>query len=161
MADYGTTTEVEALTRRYTNGGKFDTQSNPTNTQVDNWLDQLSSVLNTLLAGEGFAIPIADGIVKPMIDAIAVGYTRDLVEYANSAGRFYEDKTLKGGNVLNWITKDLIEWVDMTANGMEAAGATRTRTLLSGIFTKWRNSDGDIIEPLFNESDFGVPRPTS
>ncbi len=161
MADYGTVAEVEALTKRYTNSGSFDGTTNPTSTQIGNFLVQLSSNLNVLLAGEGFTIPISSSVVKPMIDNIVVIYARDMVEFANSAGRFFTDKRLKSGNIMRWIGMDLAEWIENNANGLEAAGAARSQTLAGGILAKTVDSDGNTIEPFFDTSGFGVRRPTS
>lgn len=155
MADYSTVEEVESLTKRYTSSGSFGDSTNPTATEVEVFLTWLSAAINILLASKGFAVPVTSTIVKPLLDGIVTGYAKDLVEAANSAGRFYTDKNLRGGNPFTVINLELAKWVDLNAKGIDESGADRTMTLIGGILYKGENDDGIEIEPLFQRDHFG------
>ena len=53
---YGTVANVAALTRRYTTAGSYGATTNPTETTVEGWIDQVSATLNVVLAAAGFSI---------------------------------------------------------------------------------------------------------
>ncbi|GAG99221.1 unnamed protein product, partial [marine sediment metagenome] len=61
---YGSANGVAAFVPLYTNAGVFDTSTNPTKTIVESWLDQVSSIANGSLSGEGFSIPVTQSDVR-------------------------------------------------------------------------------------------------
>lgn len=158
MADYGSVPDVASLTKKYTNSGSFDGTTNPTTTQIGTMLTWLSATINVLLAGKGFVVPVVSTVVKPMLDGIVVGYAKDLVEAANSAGRFFTDKNLRGGNPFTIINKELAMWIDSQAKGIDEAGADRTFTLTSGVMVKDLDDSGNTVEPIFQVEDYGNQR---
>jgi hypothetical protein len=152
---YGAAADVAALTRRFTNAGSYDTTTTPTLTQVEGWIDQISAILNVLLAEQGFAIPITDADIVLMLKNFVTTQVADLCNYANSAGRFFSEKGLKTGP---WsaIQKEAAEFIEQHAAGIENLGATRTTSGLDAL-AFWETDDaGDEIEPMFSRKQFGT-----
>jgi hypothetical protein len=152
---YGAGTDVAALTKRFTNAGSYDTTTTPTLAQVEGWIDQISAILNVLLAEQGFAIPATDADVVLMLKGFVVSQVADLCNYANSAGRFFSERGLKTGP---WaaIQKDAADFIEQHASGIEALGATRTTDGLGALAFRETDDAGDAIEPLFARKQFGT-----
>jgi len=73
---------------------------------------------------------------------------------ANSAGRFMDQKALRGRSVPQTIDEDLRQFVMDQAEGLEMLGATRTRTLTWGLSFRETNAAGKQIVPMFQRDDF-------
>lgn len=154
---YGSVAEVAALTRRYANSsGAYDTTTKPTMAQVEKFLDRMSAALNTLLAKEGFAIPISQDDAKLLCDEIVVECAVELCNIANSTGRFFTDKALSAGkSPLNTLLSEMAAWLEANAAGLEALGADRSRSLLDGIAFRGSDNSGDAVPPLFPREAYG------
>jgi hypothetical protein len=89
MADYGTVEDVASLTPRYASSdGNFDGTTRPSYAAVTTFLNQVSAMVNSILAEEGFTVPITDTSVTPMFDAFVNQEVAELVEGVNGSGRF-------------------------------------------------------------------------
>ena len=148
---YGTVAEVAALVRVYTNAGSFDTTTHPTEAQVKKFIDRISAILNALLAEAGFSIPVTQADCVLVLDHFVVEEVADLCEAANRSGRFYmPESQLRGRGRFRVILSDAKVFIEVHAEGFEALGATRSRTLTYGLGF-WRQDDaGDDIEPIFS-----------
>ena len=145
---YGSVAEVEALVKRYTASGTFTTGTHPTLAQVEGFIDNVSGVLNVLLAEQGFSIPISQADAKLALDLFVVEEAAALCEAANSSGRFFTDEARAAGT-FKMIQKDAEEFISSHAEGLEQLGADRTRHLTYGL-DYWSESDaGDDMEPVF------------
>ncbi|HUT19341.1 MAG TPA: hypothetical protein VM366_09280, partial [Anaerolineae bacterium] len=107
---YGSTDEVEALCKRYTNAGTFGTSTNPTAIQVESMIDRVSGILNLLLAEAGFATPVSQADAKLALDDFVVNQVVQLVGAANSHGIYAPGsealrKTTPGQIILNEATE--------------------------------------------------------
>jgi hypothetical protein len=86
---YGSTDGVAALTPRYANAsGVFDATTRPILTTVEGLIDQLSGILNTMLAEQGFTIPISQTTCKLALDMFVNEEAAAVVEGINGSGRF-------------------------------------------------------------------------
>lgn len=148
---YGAGTDVAALTPRFTNAGTYDGTTRPTLTQVEGWIDQVSSILNVLLAEQSFSIPVSQSDVKLMLKTFVATEVADLCNYANSAGRFFQNQQFTTGP---WqaIQKEAADFIAAHANGIEALGATRTHAGLKGLAWRDTEDNGETLSPQF---DFG------
>jgi hypothetical protein len=151
---YGAATDVAALTKRFTDAGSYTTSTTPTLAQVENWIDQISAILNVLLAEQGFSIPITNPTTVLMLKSFVTTQVADLCNYANSAGRFFSEKGLKTGP---WaaIQKDAAEFIAEHASGIEKLGATRTTSGLDALEFRETDDAGNDIEPMFARKQFG------
>jgi hypothetical protein len=153
---YGSPDEVAALTQRFTdpNTHLFTPTTRPTLAQVEEFIDRVSGILNVLLAGQGFSIPITQSDARLALAQFVVTECADLVNYANSAGRFFTEKNL-GSSPWHAILKDAEEFISQNASGFEALGAIRVRSAVIGLKATTRNDAGDVIEPFFDRKQFG------
>jgi hypothetical protein len=157
---YGTVAGVAAFCRIYTNAGSFDGTTIPTLTQVEGFIDQTSALLNSSLAGQGFAIPIVQADAKLACDGIVNQLVSDLSHAANTAGRFFSERSLAGGlSVWAQVRKEIDEWVSDSATGLSALGASRR--VESALTIGFRDGDdnGDAVEPIFARDQYGSDRP--
>jgi hypothetical protein len=153
---YGTEAGVAVLCRRFTNAGSFDTTTNPLVATVTGWLAQVSSLLDVALATEGFAVPITAATITPMLSILVNVETCDLVNAANSAGRFYTEKALEFGiSPMNVIRKDILAWVSDNAAGLVAMGAVRSVPDAGQVAYRDVDDDGNEIDPLFQRHSWG------
>jgi hypothetical protein len=153
---YGSVDGVAALTKRFTNNGSFDTTTTPTLTHVEGFIDAVSATLNMALAGEGFAIPVSQATAKAALDSVVVEAASDLVQAANSTGRFFTEKALERGvSPLRAVRRELAEWVESQINGFSALGVSRNTGTTSGILSRESDEDSNEVSPLFTRKGFG------
>ncbi len=85
-----------------------------------------------------------------MVEVVA-----DLCHAANSTGRFFTKAALERGvSPMRAIRKELAEWVEDQADGLELLGATRTRSLTAGILCRDTDEAGDATFPIFQRDGF-------
>jgi len=155
---YGTVAEVGALTPLYATatGTTYDATTRPTITQVEKFIDRVSAIVNVLLAEAGFAVPVTQADAKLALDEFVVMQAAHLAAYANGAGPF-----VSGGEEMRYttptrvITKDAELFIADHADGFEALGATRIRTLTYGLECRTQTADGDDIHPPFSRWQAG------
>ena len=151
---YGTVEEVGALTPRFTNNGAYDGSTRPTLAQVESWINRVSSTLNIVLAENGFRIPVTQSDCALTLALFVATEVADLCNYANSAGRFFQNQNYTTGP---WqaIQKEAADFIAKHATGFEKLGATRTTLGLNGLDARITDDDGDALEPMFTRAQFG------
>ena len=156
---YGSLAGVAALAKVYTDNGEFtdsacldclqDLETNPTKSEVTTWLDQVSSMMDIALAGEGFVIPITNATAILSIAMIVNQYVADLVKSANNTGRFATERARENGiEPMITIEKNVRAWANNNAGGLAAAGAERQGTPGDQILTRTNT-------PIFSRKAFG------
>jgi len=156
---YGSLAGVAALSKAFTDNGEFtmedclnclqEIHTNPTRTEVETWLDQVSASMDIALAGEGFVVPVVNETAKKSIDMIVNQYVADLVKAANNTGRFATERARESGiEPMITIEKNIRSWANNNASGMEAAGARRIEVPGNRILTKENH-------PIFQREGFG------
>lgn len=150
---YGTGSDVAALTPRFTNNGVYDTTTRPTLAQVEAWVDRVSAALNILLAEQNFHIPVTQADCKLMLALFVSTEVADLCNYANSAGRFFQNQNYVTGP---WqaIQKEAADFIAKHAEGFEKLGAARTAAGLNGLDARITDDAGNSIEPFFTRTQF-------
>ena len=154
---YGSIAGVAALTPHHqSKAASFDDTTVPTSIQVATYLDQISAILDTMLAGEGFAIPVTDTEAKRVLDIFANQEVASIVEGINGAGRF-GPAVGRGTPKGRWsvVFTDASDFIKNWAVGLERLGATRTYDLSSGIGYRDTDEGGDDTFPLFQRDGFG------
>jgi len=156
---YGSAADVAALTDLYTDATtKLYTSSTiPTLNQVENWINEISALINTALAGAGFIIPINQVDAVLAIKGFVIEAATDLAHAANSAGRYFTDTALERGITPRAaIRKSVLEWVETFADGLDALGASRSSTTGAGeIGFRSADNSGNATFPLFQREAFG------
>lgn len=155
---YGDTGEIAALVPRYGNGsGIFDATTRPTLLQVESLTDQVSAVMNSILAGAGFSIPVSDADAKLMLDLFVNQEVAALAEGINGSGRFGPTGGGKQGTGSRFalILTDVQAFVKANATGLERLGATRTYDPIAGISFRSVDEGGSDTAPIFQRSAFG------
>jgi len=156
---YGSQAGVAALSKQWTDDGVFSDEgcldclqvleTNPTRTEVDSWLDQISGAMDTALAGEGFVTPVTHAAALKSINMIVNQYVADLVKYANNTGRFATSQARESGiEPLITIEKNIRGWAHSNAGGLEAQGVPRIAAPGNTIFSK-------DSTPIFARNAFG------
>ena len=153
---YGSVAGVAALAGIYTDDGDFKTTTRPAIATVESWIDNVSGIMNALLAEAGFAIPITQTDSVLMLDASVEEAVADLCHYANGAGRFYSERMIERGySTMQIITRDFAAWLESHAVGLENLGATRTTSKVGAVGYRASDEDGNEVDPLFTRRGFG------
>lgn len=133
MADYGDAgvNGVSGMTKPYANNtGVYDTTTNPTLAQVENWLDEISAALNMQLGNAYFVTPITAVSVKPSLDVFANQQVAKLIELIirKRASRGPSGNNVQGSTFE--LTQDVGMFVMENARGFESNGAVRNSQMV-------------------------------
>lgn len=133
---YSSVEQVAALSGMWTRAGEFFDEdedalppvqsTQPSLTQVDTWLDQVSAQMDLALAQHWFVTPIDEisaGSAFMAVSAYVSQLVADLVHAANSSGRFFTDRAVERGiTPMQQILSDLETWVNTNETGFVAMG---------------------------------------
>lgn len=158
---YGDVSDVAALTKRYTTNGSYTDSTNPTTAQVTAWLTQISAIMDLALAENGFATPVTETNVVNALKPFVVGLVVDHCHWANSAGRFFSTKELRGKSPFQIVLDEIRMYVVEMAAGLEALGALRsTAAMTDGLDVRTLDDWGNEYDSMFKQRDFNWnPRP--
>jgi len=162
---YGSLAEVAAMVGRYTSSGSFTTSTRPTQAEVQRFLERVSALLNTLLATEGFSIPVTQADAKLALDDFVVNHVVQLCHAANGAGPYAPgSEELRGAGSagraggrtpMKVILDEAKEFVELYSAGLEALGATRTRSAMGNLECRTSDDAGDELVPMFQREMIG------
>lgn len=155
MANYSATTEVAALTPRYANGADYDATTRPLKTSVTLYLEQVSGIVDSMLATEGFTVPVTETASALAIDMFVSQEVASICEGINGSGRFGPSKKSTRGSRFAIILEDVQSFIKANATGFELMGAARPRTVASGIGARTTDASGDDTFPIFQREGFG------
>lgn len=123
---YGTAANVAAMVPRYASNGVFGSDTRPTLTQVETWINQTSSTVNVILSDLQFTIPITQADCVEMLASLVTSACADRAEYANRSGRFFTDTAIENGiSIERTLRKEIADWLTAHADGMANLGAER------------------------------------
>jgi hypothetical protein len=154
---YGDTDEVAALTpRNASTAGTFDLTTRPPLTEVESLCDQVSALLNSILAQNGFSIPVTDTDAVLMLDYFVNEEVAAIVEGINGSGRF-GPTAKRGGSRGRFalVVEDVQNFIEGNAIGLERLGATRTYDPIAGISYRATDEGGNAVSPIFQRKAFG------
>ncbi len=155
---YGSVSGIASLVPRWARatGGTFDTTTRPTLTDVAAWLEQVSAVMDIMLATEGFAIPITTpATVVATLDLFVNQEVASMCDGVNSSGRFGPLPSKGGTFQREIITGDIKKFIEDFAAGLALAGASRTLTTGSQIGYRGTDNAGNATAPIFQRTGFG------
>jgi len=158
MSDYGTLAGVGSLVPLWSGDDHdFAATTNPAAATVTRLLEQISGVVNSVLAEHGFTTPIAtpadvnaalDGFVDQEVAAIVAGL--------RGSGRFgASSKSLAKQGYMGMISKDVADFVELSKTGFEQLGSARSRDSAEGIGALTSDASGDEVVPLFQREAYG------
>jgi hypothetical protein len=148
---YGSMQEVEALAVRYTDERRFTAATTPSREQVETFIDRVSAIINVALAQAGFAIPVTQADAASALGDFVVDHVVQLCHAVNGAGPYAPgSENLRGRRPRAAILQEAFDFVEDMAAGLEALGATRTRTLTSGLSCREQDAAGDDLVPPFH-----------
>lgn len=98
--------------------------TNPSLTEVNSWLSDVSGQVNLALENVGFIMPV-EALVSPnaykAVSLYVVSLVADLCHFKNSSGRFFTEKLIERGiTPMTAILKDLEGWASMNERGFIA-----------------------------------------
>src|SRR3990167_8798613 len=153
---YGTTVGAAALVPRWASNGDFTTMTRPTLTQVESWIDQVSGIVNAMLAEAGFTIPVTDDDVKDALDLFVNQEVAAMADGVNGSGKFGPTaKAVGKQGRFNILMQDVKDFVSMNATGFERLGASRPYSSTEGIGFRDTDEAGDDTHPIFQRKAFG------
>lgn len=154
---YGSVSSVAGFCTVYTISGSFTTATIPTLANVESMIDQTSALLNLSLSAQGFAIPVTQATAKLACDSVVNQLVSDLAHAANSAGRFFSERSLTGGlSVWAQVRKEIDDWVAQSSTGLAALGAARVSESQMTIGFRDGDDNGNAVEPLFTRDQYGT-----
>lgn len=126
---YGSAAGVGGLSALWSDSGTFTTSTRPTLAQVNTWLDEVSALVDTALADEGFTVPVTVAGVVKELDLLVNGIVKDLCDYSHGAGRFFSERAIDAGiSPFITIDKEVHAWVQRKSVGFENQGVPKSET---------------------------------
>lgn len=156
-SSYGTLAGVGVLVPRFSGNGAFAATTRPALASVENWIDQVSAMMNGMLAQEGFAIPVADADAVNICLGFVEAEVAAMVNGVNGSGRFGPTAKEKGNKRGRYaiLLDDVKAFIEGNAYGLESLGATRTNHVTSGIGYRDTDESGNETFPIFQRKGFG------
>jgi len=85
---YGSATGIAVRVPRWSNGGTFDGTTNPTLTQAEGLIDEVSALINVHLQELDFDIPISQADAKLIMDMFVNDEVSSIILGIHGSGRF-------------------------------------------------------------------------
>jgi len=154
---YGLATGVASYVPRYANASAtFDnTTTRPKLTQIETFIDQISSLVNAILASNGFHTPIAQADVKLAITIFVEQEVAAIAEGINGSGRFGPTTKTPNKSRFQIIMEDISAFILEHADGFENLGAERDQPTGMEILTRGVDAAGKESFPIFQREAFG------
>lgn len=154
---YGSVAGVAAYVFSYTNSsGTFDASTQPTLTQVESWIDEVSGIANSALRMLGFSVPITQADAKLALQGVINQHVADLCHAAHSSGRFFSERALNSRlSTMGMIRSEMADFINDSAAGWEALGASRGSNNKLEIGFRSTDNAGEATFPLFQRKGFG------
>jgi len=153
---YGTAAGVASYVPRYANGSAtFDGTTRPKLTQIESFIDQISSLVNAILASNGFHTPITQADVKLAITIFVEQEVAAIAEGINGSGRFGPTTKTPNKSRFQIIMEDISAFILEHADGFENLGAERDQPTGMEILTRGVDAAGKESFPIFQREAFG------
>lgn len=157
---YGSAAGVAAYTRAYMAGagvaGTYDLNTIPTLPQVEDWIDEVSGIANTGIKAAGFTVPISQVDAVKALRGLVNQQVADLVAFSHGVGRFFSERAQNSSmSAMGFIRKEMMDFINLNADGWEALGATRAASERNEIGYRDTDEAGNETNPIFQRSAFG------
>ena len=160
---YGTVVEVTAYVNHLLDGNAaFNSTSQPTEAQMEKFIDRSSSYVNIALNTHGFTTPVTNSTAVLLLDDWVVNKAVAYAELTKRGAGFSEDEGSRAVG-FNSLAGDAMEFVDENALGLKRLGLTIGHRLSDGLaFTAIDDQDeradpddSSLEQPLFKRGLFG------
>jgi hypothetical protein len=155
---YGSTADVAALVPKWANKATppdFDTTTRPTLAQVENQVNQLSALVNALLAEAGFAIPVTQADAKLALAYFVEEEAAAIVDGINGSGRFGpSSKAMGAKGRFALLVADVQAFIEMNKAGFERLGAVRAFAATAGLAFRATDNQGNDVHPMVSREQF-------
>jgi hypothetical protein len=153
---YGSAPGVASYVPRYANtSATFDTNTRPKLTQIESFIDQISSLVNAILVSNGFHIPITQADAKLAITIFVEQEVAAIAEGINGSGRFGPTTKTPNQSRFQIIMEDISAFILEHADGLENLGAQRDQPSGMEILTRGVDPAGKESFPIFQRNAFG------
>ena len=153
---YGSASGVASYVPRYANGSAtFDANTRPKLAQIESFIDQISSLVNAILASNGFKVPITQADVILSITVFVEQEVAAIAEGINGSGRFGPTTKTPGKSRFQIIMEDISAFILEHADGFENLGAERDQPTGMEILTRGVDAAGKESFPIFQRVAFG------
>ena len=154
---YGSLSQVGALVPRYVNrSGTFDDATRPVVTQVVLFINQVSWMVDSIMAQEGFTTPATDAEVKGILDHFVCQEVAAIAEGINGSGRY--GPTTKSGQGKKGrfalVLDDVRDFIEGMAVGFDRMGAERSDSIGTQIGYRGEDEGGDEIFPIRQRKEY-------
>ena len=154
---YGSAAGVASYVPRYANNSATfdDTTTRPKLAQVESFINQISSLVNTILASNGFHIPVSQADVVSAITIFVEQEVAAISEGINGSGRFGPTTKTPNKSRFQIIMEDISAFILEHADGFENLGAQRDQPSGTEILTRGVDAAGKESYPIFQREAFG------
>ena len=153
---YGSAVGVASYVPRYANGdATFDPTTRPKLTQVETFIDQISSLVNAILSSNGFKIPITQADAKSAITIFIEQEVAAIAEGINGSGRFGPTTKTPSRSRFAIIMEAINAFILEHADGFANLGAERDQPTGTEILTRGVDAAGKESFPIFQRGAFG------
>ncbi len=153
---YGSASGVAAYVPRYANNSAtFDDNTRPKLAQIESFIDQISSLVNAILASNGFHIPITQADAKSAVTIFIEQEVAAIAEGINGSGRFGPTTKTPSQSRFKIIMEDINAFILEHADGFANLGAARDQPTGMEILTRGVDAAGKESFPIFQREAFG------
>ena len=153
---YGSAAGVASYVPRYANpSATFDTNTRPKLAQIETFIDQISSLVNAILASNGFHTPITQADARLAITIFVEQEVAAIAEGINGSGRFGPTTKTPNKSRFQIIMEDISAFILEHADGFENLGAERDQPTGTEILTRGVDAAGKESFPIFQREAFG------
>ena len=153
---YSSISSVGSLVPRYaTRTGTFDDTTRPVVQVVVEHIDSISAIVDSMLATEGFLVPVTHAQMKRALDFFVAQEVAAVIEGINGSGRF-GPSTKRSGNKgrMAVIYDDVQNFIETNSLGWERMGAERTHSYAGGIAFRGQDEAGDTVFPIRQRKEY-------
>jgi hypothetical protein len=153
---YGATTDIGGLVPKWSGAGStFSTSTRPTLAQVELYCNQISSLLNAMLAEAGFTIPVTQADAKLALDFFVDQEVAAIAEGINGSGRFGPtNKSANAKGRFALLVADAEDFIKSNMAGFERLGAARSYSATAGLAFRDTDNRGKDVHPMFSREQY-------
>lgn len=153
---YGSVSDVAGLVPRYANvSGTFDATTRPTLAVAEMSINQISSLLNMLMAEAGFTIPVTQADCVLALTYFVEEEVAAIAEGINDSGRFGPGaKAVGAKGRFALLVSDAQAFIESNKAGFERLGAVRSFSATSGLAFRGTDNQGNDVHPLVSRGQY-------
>ena len=161
---YGTVVEVLAFTRHLLDSAAtFSSETVPTDTQIEKFIDRASAYVNIALNTHGFTTPVTNSTAVLMLDDWVVNQASMYTELTQRGAGFSEEEGSRTSSFKS-LGNSAMKFVEVNALGLKRLGVPVGHSLSDGLaFTALDDQDeradpddSALEQPVFTRGLFGA-----